>query len=108
MKNDKNENKALSQTSVSGSIFDVSEEKMTQNCMIAAESSFKKEWNLSHTAKCMYKLKDIPNIEGFELIAVFEDNSTLKTKVEKNKKGQYHIVDFNKMIGWYSISEYYR
>lgn len=62
MKNDINENKALSQTSVSGSIFDVSEEEITQNCMIASESSFKKEWDLSHTAKCMYKLKDIPNI----------------------------------------------
>ena len=93
---------------VSGSIFDVSEEEMTKNCMIAAESSFKKEWDLSHTAKCMYKLKDIPNIEGFELIVVFKDNSTLKTKVEKNKNGQYHIVDFDKMIGWYSFAEYYR
>ena len=103
-----NTDASLLQSCVSGSIFDVSEEEMTQNCMIAAESSFKKEWDLSHTAKCMYKLKDIPNIEGFELIAVFEDNSTLKVKVEKNKNGQYFIPSFIKMTGWYSVSEYYR
>ena len=29
-------------------------------------------------------------------------------EVSKNKNGQYHIVDFDKMIGWYSVSEYYR
>lgn len=54
----------------------------------------------------MKAIKDLPNIAGFEFLAVKIDGTKNKAKVFKDEKGLHRIEDFKNTIGWIDIVYY--
>jgi hypothetical protein len=47
----------------------------------------------------------IPNIDGYEFIAILKDGTQLLTKVYKDKNGLYRFVEFEKCVSWIPITK---
>lgn len=43
---------------------------------------------------------DIPNIEGFEFIAIYKDGHLLQCAVNKDEVGRHYIDNYKNVIGW--------
>jgi hypothetical protein len=59
--------------------------------------------NISKAGKQLFPKSQIPNSDGFRLIAVTEDGVRHRCEVIKGADGQHRldgVLDFSKVIGW--------
>lgn len=49
------------------------------------------------------QLKTLPNIEGYEFIAILEDGSKIKTKVKKRDNGLHYFDEYSITTKWEKI-----
>lgn len=90
----------------------------TASCQTAVMGSFYRRKLISLCGvmwlkeRGLYALKDkiirsvscIPNIEGYEFLALHKDGSFNRSVVKKNEKGLHYIDDFKKVIGWFPLN----
>ena len=48
----------------------------------------------------MKKLSYLPNVEGFEFLAIYKNGQQLVQQVKRKESGSHYIDSFNDIAGW--------
>lgn len=54
--------------------------------------------------KIIKRKSELPNVNGFEFVAIYKDGRLLKSVVKKNQSGLHFIDNYEDVVGWVSLN----